>query len=246
MHTLRGWIFYLWFSITLIPAATTVLLLWPIAGAEFRYEKVALVWCRLMVNSLRVICGVNYRVIGLENLPKSSETPVVVLSKHQSAWETLFLPLILGNPAGFVYKKSLHMIPFFGWALKSMRMIAIDRKEGRSAYQLFLERGRAFVKRGWWVLLFPEGTRTKPGDKNTVYKTGGARFAISVGASVVPVALNSGRCWPRNSIAKYPGLITVSVGPVIATEGKSAHELNEEVRTWIESEIERFESGADK
>ena len=148
MHTLRGWIFYLWFSITLIPAATTVLLLWPFAGAEFRYEKVALVWCRLMVNSLRVICGVNYRVIGLENLPKSSETPVVVLSKHQSAWETLFLPLILGNPAGFVYKKSLHMIPFFGWALKSMRMIAIDRKEGRSAYQLFLERGRAFVKRG--------------------------------------------------------------------------------------------------
>ena len=125
-------------------------------------------------------------------------------------------------------------------------MIAIDRKEGRSAYQLFLERGRAFVKRGWWVLLFPEGTRTKPGDKNTVYKTGGARFAISFGASVVPVALNSGRCWPRNSIAKYPGLITVSIGPVIATEGKSAHELNEEVRTWIESEIERFESGADK
>ena len=109
MHTLRGWIFYLWFSITLIPAATTVLLLWPFAGAEFRYEKVALVWCRLMVNSLRVICGVNYRVIGLENLPKSSETPVVVLSKHQSAWETLFLPLILGNPAGFVYKKSLQV-----------------------------------------------------------------------------------------------------------------------------------------
>lgn len=137
MHTLRGWIFYLWFSITLIPAATTVLLLWPFASAEFRYNKVALVWCRLMVNSLRAICGVQYRVIGLENLPKSSEVPVVVLSKHQSAWETLFLPLILGNPAGFVYKKSLHMIPFFGWALKSMRMIAIDRKEGRSAYQLF-------------------------------------------------------------------------------------------------------------
>ena len=204
------------------------------------------VWSRGMVRSLRVGGGVDCRVMCLVNLPGSSETPVVVVSTHQSAWETLFLPLILGNPAGFVYKKSLHMIPFFGWALKSMRMIAIDRKEGRSAYQLFLERGRAFVKRGWWVLLFPEGTRTKPGDKNTVYKTGGARFAISVGASVVPVALNSGRCWPRNSIAKYPGLITVSVGPVIATEGKSAHELNEEVRTWIESEIERFESGADK
>lgn len=108
MHTLRGWIFYLWFSITLIPAATTVLLLWPFAGAEFRYEKVALVWCRLMVNSLRVICGVNYRVIGLENLPKSSETPVVVLSKHQSAWETLFCRLFSVILRALCTKKPAH------------------------------------------------------------------------------------------------------------------------------------------
>lgn len=242
MQTLRGWLFYLWLSITLIPAATTVLLLWPFASAEFRYRNVALVWCRLMVHSLRVICGVNFRVLGLENIPKNSEKPVVVLSKHQSAWETLFIPTILGNPAGFVYKRSLHMIPFFGWALKSMRMIPIDRKEGRSAYQIFLERGKAFVKRGWWVLIFPEGTRTKPGNKETVYKTGGARFALAVNAEVIPVALNSGRCWPRNSIRKIPGTITVSVGPAIATDGKAAHQITEEARVWIENEIERFES----
>lgn len=242
MQTLRGWLFYFWLSITLIPTALTVVLLWPFASARFRYEKVALVWCRLMVHSLRVICAVNFRVIGAENIPVNPQTPVVLLSKHQSAWETLFLPIILGNPAGFVYKKSLHWVPFFGWALKSMQMIAIDRKEGRSAYQIFLERGKAFVKRGWWVLLFPEGTRTKPGDKETVYKTGGARFALAVGAVVVPIALNSGRCWPRNSIRKIPGTITVSIGPAIATDGKSAHELTQEVRTWIETEIERFES----
>ncbi len=242
MQTLRGWLFYLWLSITLIPTALTVVLLWPFASARFRYEKVALVWCRLMMHSLRVICAVNFRVIGTENIPVNPQTPVVLLSKHQSAWETLFLPTILGNPAGFVYKKSLHWVPFFGWALKSMQMIAIDRKEGRSAYQIFLKRGKAFVKRGWWVLLFPEGTRTKPGDKETVYKTGGARFALAVGAVVVPIALNSGRCWPRNSIRKIPGTITVSIGPAIATDGKSAHELTQEVRTWIEAEIERFES----
>lgn len=241
MQTLRGWLFYIWFSITMIPTACTVLILWPFASRRFRYEKVALVWCRLVIASLKVLCGVDCRVIGLENLPKNPDKPVVVLSKHQSAWETLFLPIILGNPAGFVYKKSLHMIPFFGWALKSMRMIAIDRKEGRSAYQVFLERGKNFVKSGWWVLLFPEGTRTRPGDRNTVYKTGGARFALSVGAEVVPVALNSGRCWPRNSIRKIPGTITVSVGPVIQTEGKTAHEVTEEVRSWIEQEIDRFE-----
>lgn len=243
MQTLRGWLFYLWLSVTLIPAALTVLILWPFADARFRYEKVALVWCRLMVESLRLICGVRYEVTGLENLPKNPGRPVVVLSKHQSAWETLFLPLILGNPAGFVYKKSLHNVPFFGWALKSMRMIAIDRRQGRSAYQIFLERGRAFVQSGWWVLLFPEGTRTKPGDVDTVYKTGGARFAIAVDALVVPVALNSGRCWPRNSIRKSPGTIRVSVGPAIDATGHSAHELTEEVRTWIENEIVRLEGG---
>lgn len=246
MKTIRGWIFYLWFSLTLIPTATAVLLLWPFADERFRYEKVALPWCRLMIESLRVLCGVRYRVIGLENLPRSPERPVVVLSKHQSAWETLFLPLILGAPAGFVYKKSLHRIPFFGWALKSMNMIAIDRKEGRSAYQLFLERGRAFISRGWWVLLFPEGTRTRPGDASVVYKTGGARFAKSCDALVIPVALNSGRCWPRNSIAKSAGTITVSVGPVIDSRGKTAHGLTEEVRAWIEAEIVRFESESSK
>ena len=242
MQTLRGWLFYLWFSITLIPTATTVVLLWPFVSREFRYNKVALVWCRLMMRSLRVLCGVNYRVMGLENLPKNPKEPVVVLSKHQSAWETIFLPTILGTPAGFVYKKSLHNIPFFGWALKSMRMIPIDRKEGRSAYQLFLERGRAFLQHGWWVLLFPEGTRTRPGDKDVVYKSGGARFALAVGAVVVPIALNSGRCWPRNSIRKIPGTITVSVGPAISSQGKTPQELNAEVSAWIEGEIERFET----
>ena len=114
MKTIRGWIFYLWFSLTLIPTATAVLLLWPFADERFRYEKVALPWCRLMIESLRVLCGVRYRVIGLENLPRSPERPVVVLSKHQSAWETLFLPVFLTNHMGFVYKKSLHWIPFFG------------------------------------------------------------------------------------------------------------------------------------
>lgn len=244
MHLLRGWIFYLIFAVTVIPAATLCLVAWPFAGRETRYRSIAIVWARMMVRVLEIVCGVKYRVLGVENIPENGR--IVVLSKHQSAWETLFLPTFISHPMGFVYKESLHRIPFFGWALKSMNMIAINRSEGRTAYQSFLERGTKFMESGWWVTLFPEGTRTKPGVRSETYKTGGARFAAAVGADILPVALNSGRCWPRNSIAKIPGTITVSFGPRISTEGKTVHEVNEAVRKWIEDEIERFESETDK
>ena len=240
MRQLRAWCFYLLCAVTVIPVGVACLLTWPVLPRRVRYERIALPWARFCIRMLEVLCGVRYRVLGEENIPRDGR-PLVVLSKHQSAWETMFLPVYLGHPMGFVYKKSLHWIPFFGWALKSMGMIAIDRSKGRSAYQVFLERGRIFMRSGWWVTLFPEGTRTAPGVRSTLYKTGGVRFACSGGADILPVALNSGRCWPRNSVAKSPGVITVSFGPVISTKGREARELNEEVQNWIEDEIERFE-----
>ncbi len=243
MNAIRGFLFYVVFAVTVIPTALTILITWPVTSSEWRYDHVGIVWVRLMIRALEVICGVKCRVLGAENIPTDGR-PLVVLSKHQSAWETLFLPVFLTNHMGFVYKKSLHWIPFFGWALKAMRMIAIDRKEGRSSYQIFRERGELFLKRGWWVILFPEGTRTKPGAKTT-YKTGGTRFACAVGAAVLPVALNSGRYWPRNSIAKKPGTITVSFGPVIKTAGREPHEVNAEVANWIEDEIRRWDKPVD-
>ncbi len=239
MAAVRGFLFYLVFAVTVIPAALTILITWPFTSSEWRYDHVGIVWARFMIRALECICGVRHRLLGLENIPGDGR-PLVVLSKHQSAWETLFLPVCLPNRMGFVYKKSLHWIPFFGWALKSMRMIAIDRSEGRSAYQIFRERGELFLKRGWWVILFPEGTRTRPGAATT-YKTGGTRFACSLGVDVLPVALNSGRLWPRNSIAKKPGTITVSFGPVISTRGREPHEVNAEVAQWIENEIRRWD-----
>lgn len=239
MNYIRGWIFYLICAVTVIPTATLIVLAWPFVKRETRYDF-AVGWVRMMLAVLQRLCGVKWQVLGEENIPKSGR--LVVLSKHQSAWETLFLPAYLKHPMGFVYKESLHWIPFFGWALKSMGMIAINRSEGKSAYQSFLERGSRFMNSGWWVTLFPEGTRTKAGVRSETYKTGGARFAVATGADILPVALNSGRCWPRNTVAKIPGTITVSFGPVIKTEGKTVHEVNEEVRLWIENEIERFEA----
>ena len=242
MNAIRGVLFYLICAVTVIPAATAILLTWPFTSAEWRYDAIGIVWVRAMIKVLEHVCGVKCRVLGIENIPTDGRS-LVVLSKHQSAWETLFLPAYLPNRMGFVYKKSLHWIPFFGWALKSMCMIAIDRKEGRSAYQIFRERGEKFLQRGWWVILFPEGTRTKPGAR-TMYNTGGTRFACSVGADILPVALNSGRLWPRNSLAKKPGTITVSFGPVISTKGREPHEVNDEVAGWIEADIKKWDHDA--
>ena len=169
--------------------------------------------------------------------------PVVVLSKHSSAWETLFLPYYIDHRMGFVYKESLHWIPFLGWALKSMNMIAINRSNGAGAYVSFLKKGLRFVKNGWWVTLFPEGTRVAWGARAR-YKTGGARFAVAAKALVLPVAHDAGRLWPRNSIGKTSGTIHVTFGPVIDAGAADFETVNRELEDWIEGEIARM-SGPD-
>ena len=88
--------------------------------------------------------------------------------------------------------------------------------------------------------MFPEGTRTAPGEENPHYKSGGARLAVATGLPIVPIALNSGQLWPRNSIAKKPGTITVSVGPMIESTGKDFDEVQTELVDWIETEMRRI------
>ena len=144
---------------------------------------------------------------------------------------------------GFVYKESLHWIPFLGWALKSMNMIAINRSNGAGAYVSFLKKGLRFVKNGWWVTLFPEGTRVAWGARAR-YKTGGARFAVAAKALVLPVAHDAGRLWPRNSIGKTSGTIHVTFGPVIDAGAADFETVNRVLEDWIEGEIARM-SGPD-
>lgn len=243
MRTLRGWLFYLGFSVTVIVAGLAVLLTAPFAGAAWRFDKIVRPWLGFVMVMLRVFCGITYEVSGAENIPTDGR-PVIVLSKHSSAWETLFLPFFIPHHLGFVYKESLHWIPFFGWALKTMGMIAVNRNKGASAYAHFLTRGREFLKTGWWVILFPEGTRVAWGTRKP-YKTGGARFAVATGAAVLPVAHDAGRLWPRNSIAKTPGVVHVAFGAVIDPAGKTHVEVNQAVESWIEKEVAAMKERAD-
>ena len=197
-------------------------------------------WNVFITQAARVVCGIEWEVRGMENLP---DAPVILLSKHQSAWETIFYCWLMPRPLIFVFKKSLLYIPFFGWGLAMLRMIAIDRSKGRDAMAQVIEVGKRRLDDGQWVIMFPEGTRTPVGGQGK-YKAGGAILAVGTGVPVVPIAMNSGDCWPRNAFVKKPGKIIVSIGKPIPSTGRAPGELMAEVENWIESEMRAITPGA--
>ncbi len=177
----------------------------------------------------KTCCGLTYKVEGLENLPK--DQAFIVLSKHQSAWETLALRLFLPMQTT-VLKKSLTQIPVGGWALSLLKPIAIDRDSPREALRTLAEQGTARLNEGLVVIVYPEGTRAAPGEDKK-FNIGGAMLAEKSGFPVIPLAHNAGEFWPRYSFLKYPGTITVKIGPVIESIDKKAKEINSEAETWI-------------
>lgn len=190
-------------------------------------------WNVFIIWMAKVLCGIRYQIKGWENLPDS---PAILLSKHQSAWETIFLLWKMPRPLVFVLKRSLIYIPLFGWALALLRMIPIDRKNGKDAFAQVAREGRQRLQDGQWIIMFPEGTRIPVGQQGK-YKMGGTRLAVETNTIVVPIALNAGECWPRNAFIKRPGLITVSIGKPISPEGLNPAELMQQVENWIESEM---------
>ena len=192
-------------------------------------------WARLMVWSAQWVLGIRYRVVGAENIPRE---PVVILSKHESAWETLAFQVIF-PPQVWVVKRELLWIPFFGWGLAMLSPIAIDRSARARALAQMVEQGAQRLRSGFCIVIFPEGTRAAPGTRG-IYKAGGAWLALQAGAPVIPVAHNAGTCWPRNAFVKRPGLITVSIGPAIRSEGQKAAALMHNVEEWIENEMRRI------
>lgn len=196
-------------------------------------------WAHIMLFLLRLICGIRYRVIGTEHIPAA---PSIILSKHQSAWETLAFQQIFPAQV-WVLKKELLRVPFFGWGLALTSPIAIDRSSRKAALKQIVEQGKDRLKQGFWIVIFPEGTRIAPGKKGK-YGIGGAWLATHTGAQVVPVAHNAGEFWGRNSFLKLPGTITVSIGEPIDPDGMEPGDLNTRVESWIEAEMIRIGGAA--
>lgn len=198
---------------------------------ERRYA-VAQLWIRWNYWVLDQVCGLTFRVEGMANIPAE---PGVVICKHQSAWETIALQLIF-PPLVSVLKKSLLQIPFWGWALATLKPIAIDRDAKTAAMKQIIRQGTERIREGLWVVVFPEGTRIAPGEKGR-YMPGGGMLAHKAGCPVVPVAHNAGEFWKRNAYLKYPGVIQVRIGPPIDGASLSASEINRLAEEWIEAQM---------
>jgi 1-acyl-sn-glycerol-3-phosphate acyltransferase len=173
-------------------------------------------WAVWNLWSLEHICGIKYEVSGLENIPDET---CIIFSKHQSTWETMALQQFF-PPQVYVIKKELLWIPFFGWGIAVLNPIAIDRSSGHTAVKRLVEKGTERLQRGEWIVIFPEGTRVRPGERKR-YKIGGAILAAESGFPIIPVAHNAGYYWQKGQFVKKPGTIKVVIGPVIRTKGKN-------------------------
>ena len=246
MAALRSIIHMVWMGLCVVPTALYMVLMAPFVSKDHQYQAAKFFLARA-VYGLRTICGVNWRVSGMENLPgldaSGKQLPAILLVKHQSQFETFLMPLIMPRPLAYVFKKELLYVPFFGWGIGLVDMVHIDRKLGKQAFTKVAEQGKRLLGRGTWVIMFPEGTRIPRGQVGQ-YKTGGTRLAVDTGAPVVPIAVTSAKCWPRKAFVKRPGLVDVSIGKPISSVGREPEELMAEVQTWIETEMRRLDPEA--
>ena len=193
-------------------------------------------WGHFNIWWLKVTCGVDYRVEGLEHIP--TDTAAIIYVKHESTWETYAMQKFF-PPHAWIMKRELLWIPLFGWGLASLNPIAIDRKNGRKAIQQITEMGTKKLQDGQWVMVFPEGTRVKNGTMKR-FGIGGTLLAEKSGFPIVPVAHNAGAFWPRGSFLKTPGTIQIVIGEPIQTAGKTSIEINNEAETWMQTTMERI------
>jgi 1-acyl-sn-glycerol-3-phosphate acyltransferase len=244
MNALRSLLVFAWLVLTLIPFGCALLLTSPFLSSERLWWWYAVPWLRGVVGAARYVGGVRYRIQGWENLPATDDMRRVILCpKHQSTWETFFFPSITPHPLAYVFKRELLRIPLFGWALGRLKMVHIDRSRRAAAWTRVATLGAKLMDRGKWVIMFPEGTRTARGESGS-YKTGASRLAAATGAAIIPIAVTSGRCWPRRSFRLVPGVIDVSIGPPIEPAGRAPDLIMAEVESWIESEMRRLDPTA--
>ena len=230
MSKVRGFIFNLLYTTSVVICSIPAALVAPLLNYQNRVRFLGL-WPRLVQSLLALTCGITFRIEGRENLPKS---PYVLISNHQSTWETLTLFYIF-SPISAVLKKELTYIPLFGWLIHLTRPIVIDRKRRQNALKEILRQGQSLLKDGVSVVIFPEGTRV-PVEEDRNHFPGGAMLACKAGVPVVPIVHNAGRFWPAHKLDKYPGEITIRIGSAIHTEGRSPKELNQQVESWINTQ----------
>ncbi|MDW3095912.1 MAG: lysophospholipid acyltransferase family protein [Gammaproteobacteria bacterium] len=185
-------------------------------------------WCTFNVRWAKFTCGIHYEISGLENIP---EKACVIMSNHQSTWETLAYPSIFPTLT-WVIKKELLYVPLFGWGIASTQPIALDRKQGKKSFIQLIKDGKDKLNLGRFIIIFPEGTRI-PYDEERPLKIGGFVLAKKSNTYILPVAHDAGRLWPRNGFLKSPGTIHLHIGKPFPTQDQTAEQLRERYATWL-------------
>lgn len=220
---------FIYLVITPVMLISTVLL----TGSWYR--NVTITWSKILVGWMRIGAGIDYRIIGAENLKYLEKAPHFIVSNHQSALETLIYTIIL-PPHSFVLKKELLYIPFFGWGLAKAKPIAINRKDGKNALKQISKQAKERFAEGRSVIIFPEGTRVPFGEV-VPFKKGGFIVAKQLEAPILPMAINSGIAAPKGRFLKEPGTITIVIGAPIEAESRTTSELAKETESWIRGHI---------
>ena len=236
MRLITSFLFSAYTIIATVITATIALLLFPFPY-QYRYFFINL-YATSVVRVLTALCGIRYHIEGEENIP---DEPVIIFCKHQSTWETFVLQVIF-KKISFVFKNELLWIPFFGWGLAAMKPIAIKRGAGKIAVRQLVNGGIKRLREGISVVIFPEGTRTKPTGPGR-YRIGGAVLAAESSYPIIPVAHHAGEFWPRKGFVKKPGEVTVRIGSPIDTHGKTADVILEEAKAWIEAQMPEISQG---
>lgn len=237
MPALRSVVYLLFLLVTVAPWGTLSFLAFPLRQPR-RYLMIAK-WTDIAIWGAKHIVGIDHKVLWRDNIPdRRKHGGVIFLSKHQSRYETLLFRSLFRRMC-YVYKRELHWIPFFGWGIFLCGMIPINRAKGREALDQVAVTGGKKLHEGWYMILFPEGTRVDPGKKRR-YKLGGTHLSVATGVPVVPIAHNAGDVWPRGQWIKKPGRVTVSIGAPISPEGLTPEQQMAKVEAWIEAEMRRL------
>jgi len=227
MQFLGSLVFYLCLGLATLCLPVVMLISLPLA--RLPRQRLLGTWSSFIITMLRVFCRVDYQVTGAENIPPG---PAIIISKHQSTWETFALQRIFPAQT-WVLKQELLLIPIFGWALALAQAIAINRGSPKEALKQVISKGRDRLEKGLWVVIFPEGTRIPVGQAGK-YNAGGAVLAVRTGFPVVPVAHNAGLFWTPGRFRITPGTVQIVIGPTLEPAARKASELSAEVEQWIE------------
>jgi 1-acyl-sn-glycerol-3-phosphate acyltransferase len=233
MALLGSVIFNAVFYLSLIPVSISIIILYFFLSTK-KLQAFGALWIRFVLWLLRLMCGITWVVEGKENIP---ETPCIIVANHQGQWESFYLQTLL-LPSTSIIKKELLYIPFFGWALKCMKPITLNRANKFSSLKKVINKGVVKLKNGFSVILFPEGTRISPDRGIQPFANSCGLLAIKSGNPVLPVCHNSGKYWKNKKFIKRPGEVVIKIGAPI--EGANAKEITKKAYLWIKKSYEEI------